>query len=193
MMPALLHAAGARAHGAHLHGGSCSVTSLWLRVLGAAVLAATLLLHAWPAQAQPEDPPALLQFSDPVRQERFKHLLHELRCLVCQNQSLADSDASLAHDLRREVYTMINDGSSDQEIIQFLVARYGDFVLYRPPVTTTTYLLWFGPFLLLVLGLFTLFYFVRRRKQTTEPALSEAERARIQQLLGRTTGKEEGA
>ena len=152
------------------------------------------LLGPWTAEAQAEAPPdALLQFSDPERQERFKHLLHELRCLVCQNQSLADSDASLAHDLRREVYTMIEDGSSDQEIIQFLVARYGDFVLYRPPVTTTTYLLWFGPFLLLVLGLFTLFYFVRRRKQMTEPPLSEAERARLQQLLGRTTGKEEGA
>jgi cytochrome c-type biogenesis protein CcmH len=104
---------------------------------------------------------------------------------VCQNQTLADSDASLAHDLRREVYTMIEKGASDREVTEFLVNRYGDFVLYRPPVKTTTYLLWFGPFLLLMLGVFTLVYFVRGRRTSPPPTLTEEERRRLNQLLGK--------
>jgi cytochrome c-type biogenesis protein CcmH len=91
-------------------------------------------------------------FEQPEQQARYDKLAQELRCLVCQNQSLADSHADLAQDLRNEVYRMITSGKSDQEIIDFLVARYGDFVLYRPPVSPLTWLLWFGPLLLLALA-----------------------------------------
>jgi cytochrome c-type biogenesis protein CcmH len=102
-------------------------------------------------------------FADPTHQTRFKALLLELRCLVCQNQTLSDSDADLAQDLRQQVYEMVSQGRSDTEIIDYMVARYGDFVLYRPPVKGTTYLLWAGPFLLLATGLFVLVRVVGRR------------------------------
>ena len=85
---------------------------------------------------------------------QFNHLLHELRCLVCQNQDLADSNAPLAKDLRDEVYHLVQSGKSDYEIVQYLTARYGDFILFKPPVKSITALLWFGPVLFLILGLF---------------------------------------
>ena len=85
---------------------------------------------------------------------QFNHLLHELRCLVCQNQDLADSNALLAKDLRDEVYHLVQSGKSDYEIVQYLTARYGDFILFKPPVKSITALLWFGPVLFLILGLF---------------------------------------
>ncbi|MDH5436877.1 MAG: cytochrome c-type biogenesis protein CcmH, partial [Gammaproteobacteria bacterium] len=88
----------------------------------------------------------------PAEEQRYRNLIGELRCLVCQNQSLADSDAELAVDMRNEVHKKISAGKSNDEIIDFLVERYGDFVRYRPPVKATTFLLWFGPFLLLALG-----------------------------------------
>src|SRR5258705_9712591 len=91
---------------------------------------------------------------DPVIEKRLMKLSQELRCLVCQNETLADSRADLAEDLRREIREQMKAGKTDQEIIAFLTQRYGDFVLYRPPVKPTTYLLWFGPFLLLIGGLF---------------------------------------
>lgn len=89
------------------------------------------------------------EFADPAMEARYNRLAAELRCMVCQNQSLADSHADLAQDLRDEVYRMLNEGLTDEQIVDFLVARYGDFVLYRPPVTGTTSLLWFGPLALL--------------------------------------------
>ncbi len=94
---------------------------------------------------------------------RLKRLEEELRCLVCQNQSLADSNAPLAEDLRREVRSLAVAGKNDDEIRQFLVARYGDFVLYKPPVKRTTWLLWFGPFALLLFGVFVWGMILRRR------------------------------
>lgn len=103
------------------------------------------------------------QFPDPKLETRYHHLIEELRCLVCQNQSLADSNADLAEDLRSEVYTMLLAGKSDQEIVDFLVSRYGDFVLYRPPLKTTTALLWLGPFIAMALGALTLWQLIRRR------------------------------
>ncbi|MCX8049843.1 MAG: cytochrome c-type biogenesis protein CcmH [Methylohalobius sp.] len=103
------------------------------------------------------------QFPDPKLETRYHHLIEELRCLVCQNQSLADSNADLAEDLRSEVYTMLLAGKSDQEIVDFLVSRYGDFVLYRPPLKTTTALLWLGPFIAMALGALTLWRLIRRR------------------------------
>jgi cytochrome c-type biogenesis protein CcmH len=89
-----------------------------------------------------------------AQEAQFNHLLHELRCLVCQNQDLADSNADLAKDLRKEVYELVKSGKSDNEIISYLTARYGDFILFNPPVKTLTLLLWFGPGLFLVTGLF---------------------------------------
>jgi cytochrome c-type biogenesis protein CcmH len=115
---------------------------------------------------------------------RLKALALELRCLVCQNQTLADSSAPLAEDLRREVREMIAKNMTDQEIIDFLVARYGDFVLYRPPLKATTTLLWLGPFLLLVVGGITLAVALRRRaKKVNDPTLSDEDHRTVAQLL----------
>lgn len=91
-------------------------------------------------------------FENQQQQDRFDQLTQELRCLVCQNQNLADSDAPLAHDLRREVHKMLLGGQSDEQIKQFLVERYGDFVLYRPPVQQNTYVLWLAPLVLFLVG-----------------------------------------
>ena len=123
------------------------------------------------------------QFSSPEEESRFYSLSQELRCLVCQNQSLADSNAELAGDLRDEVYSMLKSGRSDAEIVNFLVARYGDFVLYRPPVKESTYLLWFGPFVFLVLAAFFTLRFVRRRGNETEANISEVDRHRVAEIL----------
>lgn len=127
---------------------------------------------------------AALLAENPQAEARLKALAVELRCLVCQNQTLADSNAPLAEDLRREVREMIAKNMSDKEIIDFLVTRYGDFVLYRPPLKTTTTLLWVGPFLLLIGGAIALVMALRRRqKKLADVALSEAERNRVAQLL----------
>lgn len=121
---------------------------------------------------------------NPQAEARLKALAVELRCLVCQNQTLADSNAPLAEDLRREVREMIAKNMSDQEIIDFLVERYGDFVLYRPPLRATTTLLWVGPFLLLAVAGTALVLAVRRRqKALPEVIVSEADHQRVEQLL----------
>ena len=121
---------------------------------------------------------------DPAAEARLKHLAVELRCLVCQNQTLADSNAPLAEDLRREVREMIAKNMSDQEIIEFLVARYGDFVLYRPPLKATTTLLWVGPFALMAIGATALVVTLRRRARTmVEIPVTDEEHRRVEQLL----------
>ena len=121
---------------------------------------------------------------NPQVEARLKHLAVELRCLVCQNQTLADSNAPLAEDLRREVREMIAKDMSDREIIDFLVQRYGDFVLYRPPWKASTTLLWLGPFLLLIAGATALVLVLRKRqKKLVDVTLSEAEHNRVAQLL----------
>jgi cytochrome c-type biogenesis protein CcmH len=121
---------------------------------------------------------------DPVVEARLKHLAVELRCLVCQNQTLADSNAPLAEDLRREVREMITKNMSDKEIIEFLVSRYGDFVLYRPPLKATTTLLWVGPFVLLAGGGIALVVALKRREQKVADAtITEEEHRRVEQLL----------
>ncbi len=104
-----------------------------------------------------------MEFNEPTMELRFKKLIEELRCLVCQNQSLADSHAGLAQDLRNEVYRMVIAGDSDKEIIAYMVSRYGDFVLYRPPVKNTTYFLWFGPFLMLLIAIIVIARVIRLR------------------------------
>lgn len=128
-----------------------------------------------------------LGFSDKARQAEFETLLEELRCLVCQNQSLADSHADLAQDLRQEVYRMLDEGRSRAEVLEFMVARYGDFVLYRPPVKSTTWLLWGAP-LLLLLGVAVVWRKAQSRAPTeSEPALSVDDEKKLATLLGRDT------
>ena len=124
--------------------------------------------------------------ADPVAEKRLQALSEELRCLVCQNQTIADSNAELAQDLRREVRGMIKDGKSDQQIIDFMVTRYGDFVLYRPPVKGITLLLWGGPVALLILGLIMLVRYQRRRAirvAAADKPLSADEASRANALL----------
>jgi cytochrome c-type biogenesis protein CcmH len=113
--------------------------------------------------------------------KRVAALAHELRCLVCQNQTLADSNAPLAVDLRNQIREQLTAGANEREVVDFMVARYGDFVLYRPPFKATTIALWVGPFVFLLAGAWLLRRFLRRR--TPPPALSEADRARAAKLL----------
>jgi cytochrome c-type biogenesis protein CcmH len=125
------------------------------------------------------------EFDDPTDEERFRRLTDEFRCLVCQNQSIADSNAGLARDLKRETHRMIREGKTDREIIDFMVERYGEFVLYRPPVKPGTIALWAGPPLLLAGGAAALVIFIRRRGRASDATeLSEAERARLERLVG---------
>ncbi|MEN1726864.1 MAG: cytochrome c-type biogenesis protein [Pseudomonadota bacterium] len=105
------------------------------------------------------------EFASPVEEARFQALSRELRCTVCQNQSLADSDAPLAQDLRRELFEMIRDGRADMEIRQFMVDRYGEFVLYRPRIASHTILLWAGPFIMLLIGIGISLYTIKRRRK----------------------------
>jgi cytochrome c-type biogenesis protein CcmH len=137
-----------------------------------------IVSNAQPAQtAQP-------LAEDPVVEERLNKLSKELRCLQCQNETLAESRAGLAEDLRREIRVQIRAGKTDDEIIAFLTQRYGDFILYRPPVRPTTYLLWFGPFVLLLLGLLILFQYVRRRRDLIpEEPLTKSEKRQAEELL----------
>ncbi len=128
---------------------------------------------------------------DPATEARLRNLSQELRCLVCQNETLADSRADLADDLRREIREQMKAGKSDQEIIAFLTQRYGDFVLYRPRVRPVTYLLWFGPFVLLVGGMLVLYRYVKQRRDSiSEKPLTAAERRRAEDLLESAPGKE---
>jgi len=128
---------------------------------------------------------------DPVIEKRLMNLSKELRCLVCQNETLADSQAGLAEDLRREIREQMKAGKSDKETISFLTARYGQFILYRPQVTPTTYLLWFGPFVLLIGGLLVLFRYIRNyRHAADETPLTGEERRRAAELLANESRKE---
>ena len=133
-----------------------------------AMLLMVIALHAW---AQ-----------DPALERRVTNLAHELRCLVCQNQTLADSNAPLAVDLRNQIREQLAAGRSERDVVDFMVARYGDFVLYRPPLKGSTILLWAGPFAFLVLGFYLLLRFLRRRR-IAAPQLSDAERSRAARLL----------
>lgn len=122
-------------------------------------------------------------FGSAAQEQRYRTMIEELRCLVCQNQSLADSEAQLAGDLRTQVFTMITAGATDQEILDYMVERYGDFVLYRPPMKPETTPLWIGPFVLAALGFWLLFNQVRKRRSLEEaPALSADEQHRLQAL-----------
>ena len=119
---------------------------------------------------------------DAALDKRVMDLAAELRCLVCQNQSIAESNAGLAVDLRNQIREQLARGASEREVADFMVARYGDFVLYRPPLKASTFFLWFGPFLLLIAGIYVLIRRIRRQR-TMNGQLSEADRLRAEQLL----------
>jgi len=127
------------------------------------------------------------EFKDEGERARFRTLTEELRCPKCQNQNIADSNAPIATDLRREIFRMLEEGQSNAQIVDFLVLRYGDFVLYKPPVNARTYLLWYGPFALLGLGVLGLGGLVLRRRKSAngsvQAALSVNERERLSALL----------
>ena len=141
------------------------------------LLLATFVFWVPPLQAVIET----YEFESAQMEADYKKLIDELRCLVCQNQNLSASDADLARDLRRETYEMLQQGKSPQQVIEFMVARYGDFVLYRPQFKSNTYLLWLGPFLLLLLVLYLL---VRRLRAADKPVeVDAAAMAEAKQLL----------
>src|SRR6266568_388614 len=153
------------------------VTSTTIFLLLAVCFAPSLMAK----EAQPNE--------DPQIEQRMKVLTEQLRCLVCQNETLADSRADLAEDLRKEIREQMKAGKSDQEIIAFLTQRYGDFVLYKPPVKSTTYLLWFGPFVLLIGGTFLLYkYLGQRRRMIADKPLTKEERKRAEELLKQQIG-----
>ena len=165
----------------HNVGNSSKVVLSLMRVCLVVLLAAA-------ATVRGADTP--LVFDDPVQEQRYRELVEELRCLVCQNQNLADSHADLAQDLREEIHRMIQAGQSNEEIKVFMVARYGDFVLYRPPVKKTTWLLWGSPFLLLILGIIAAYRMAASRGGAAAvPDLDATERSRLQSMLDREHDK----
>lgn len=148
---------------------------------------AAIVLAACVGLAQAGDAQTVAQ--DPVLEARVQALAEVLRCLVCQNQNLADSHAELAIDLKNQVREMLRQGKSEKEVVDYLVQRYGDFVLYRPPLKSSTWLLWGGPFLLVGVGLAILFVNLRRRRKQVVTPMSDTERSAAEQML---TGELEG-
>jgi cytochrome c-type biogenesis protein CcmH len=144
------------------------------------VLRCLPLLVSAPLAAIPVGTP--LEFDTPAQEEQYQTLIRELRCTVCQNQSLVDSNAGLARDLRGNIYQMIRDGQDQEQITEYMVSRYGDFVLYRPPVQPSTYLLWFGPFLFLLVGALVLVTVIGRQRRAADSGLTAEERARLDEL-----------
>lgn len=122
------------------------------------------------------------KFDNAEKEARYKQLINELRCLVCQNQNIADSNAGLAKTLRQETFRMINEGASDEDIINFMVTRYGDFVLYKPPLKAQTFILWVGPFVLLVVALLIIILVIRHNRSVSIP-VNTGDLDKINQLL----------
>ncbi|MGA2550355.1 MAG: cytochrome c-type biogenesis protein [Burkholderiaceae bacterium] len=161
-----------------------TVLFLWaILLLGSAGLSEAVFADSVPPPPSESATPAATQ--DPAFERRIQHLETELRCLVCQNQTLADSNAGLAEDLRREVRGLALSGKSDDEIKQYLHDRYGNFVFYRPPVEPHTWLLWFGPFVLLLGTVLGLGWRIRHPRGAARKPLAEAEKRRIEELLSR--------
>ena len=128
---------------------------------------------------------------DPVTEQRLMSISEEMRCLVCQNESLAGSRSELANDLRREIRILIKEGKSDDQIRNFMVERYGDFVLYRPPVKPVTWLLWIGPFVILIIGIAGLLAYLRRRNSSVpDVILTDSDNQKIDELLNSSNQKE---
>ena len=157
-------------------------TTMWM--LLAVALLASIPVAAFAKTAAPA-------VDNPALEERLMSLAGELRCLVCQNQTLAESNAELALDLRNDIREQMRRGASDQDVIDYLVARYGDFVLYRPPLKATTFLLWSGPAILLLIGIMLMLRsLARRRVQVVESPSTDAARARARELLGASSATE---
>lgn len=151
------------------------------RVLFIAVLIFTALMVTSAANASPVE---TFEFRDEVTKVRFQALSKELRCPKCQNQNLADSNSPIAADLRRELYDLLQQGKADSEIVNFMVSRYGEFVLYRPRVSSITYVLWFGPALLILIGVIVVIVILRKKPAAKENlALSTQQQDKLQQLL----------
>jgi cytochrome c-type biogenesis protein CcmH len=153
------------------------------RLISAVLLAVVLCIAVSGVALAAEAAPAA---ADPVLEKRVMAVSEELRCLVCQNQTIADSSAPLAIDLRNQVREKMQAGMSDHDIVEYMVARYGDFVRYRPPLKATTWFLWFGPLLLLVAGVFFLVRRLRARPREAQRELNDSERARAASLLAGT-------
>ena len=153
-----------------------SVCLKWLCV-------AILLVMSGLAPTQAKE--AALLAEDPLVEKRLIHISEELRCMVCQNESLASSRAELANDLREEVRKLIREDRSDSQIKEYLVTRYGDFVLYKPEVKPLTWVLWFGPFMLLVLAILGMAYYLRQRQsaQIGQSGLTDEDRRKVQEIL----------
>lgn len=124
-----------------------------------------------------------VQFDTEQKEKDYKVLIAELRCLVCQNQNLADSNAELAQDLRRQVIELLNKGQSKDEIVDYMVVRYGDFVMYRPPLKASTVLLWFGPVIFFIVAAFVVASFMRKQKQTNNVEISVEQKQKAHSLL----------
>ena len=127
-------------------------------------------------------PVVTYDFASAEQEALFNRLSDELRCLVCQNQAISDSNAELARDLRDEIYAMLQQGKSEDEIVEFMVARYGDFVLYRPPIKPVTWLLWFGPALALIVGFFVVIRIVKKQRQAATVEISSEDIERLEEL-----------
>jgi cytochrome c-type biogenesis protein CcmH len=141
-----------------------------------------LLIFNIPIYAIDKNP---INLDNAEQEARYQKLTNELRCVVCQNQSVADSNAELAQDVRNLVRTQISEGQTNEQINTFLVERYGDFVLYNPPLTEKTYILWLGPFVLMLFAFIILMYFIRRQTKAKSVALTDAEREKLNQALGK--------
>ncbi|NOT11443.1 MAG: cytochrome c-type biogenesis protein CcmH [Methylococcaceae bacterium] len=129
------------------------------------------------------------QLPTPEMQETYESLITELRCLVCQNQTIADSNAELADDLRRQVSEMLQQGKSKEDIVRFMTDRYGDFVLYKPPFKTKTGLLWLGPAAFLLIGLIVIFFYIRRKQSAAKTIFSAEKERKIRSLLLEKSGQ----
>ena len=152
---------------------------MWIRKGLLPVTIILLLFSAVSSQARID----AYQFDDPEKEALYKKLIKELRCTVCQNQDIGDSNAELAKDLRRKTYEMISKGEDEEFVLDFMSQRYGDFVLYRPRLQTNTLLLWIGPFIILIIAVFVLLRFIRR--PVDEVTFTEADKAQAEQLLER--------
>lgn len=155
-------------------------------------LALLLALPVWISAAGAVEPDEMLD--DPVLEQRARALSAEIRCVVCQNESIDSSNAEIAHELRVLVRERLVAGDTDQEVRDYLVARYGDFVLLRPPMKPETYLLWFGPFLILLIGVVAVFVYFRRQRAAAglPAALSPEEETRLARLLEDEAARQEG-
>ncbi len=157
------------------------------RILATCIVGWAALFLTGPvlAQSGPTAPPSEpMVFATEEQEASYQQLVRELRCTVCQNQNLIESNAPLAADLRRQISVMIKDGAQTDEVVEYMVARYGDFVLFRPPKNATTYLLWYGPGALMIIGLTLLGLILwRRRSQVTTDPLSVEEQQRLRRLL----------